>query len=89
MQSLANFRSVIMHICISDITAVFEFTLKWWLHHQSELGGDSATLRLRVVWCRRKKSVKFRHHQTSYHSHVLIVVNTKSNSLFKFTSHKT
>jgi len=78
----SHFHSVIMHISISDITAVFEFTHKRWLHHQSELGGDSGTLRLRVGWFRRKKSVKFRHHQSSYHSHVLIVVNIKSNLLF-------
>jgi len=44
MQSLANFCSMKMHICILDITAVFEFTHMGWVRHQSELGGNSGTL---------------------------------------------
>ena len=78
----AQFCSVIMHICISDITTVFEFTHVGWLHHHSELGVDSGILLFWVGWFRRKKHVKFRHHQTSYHYHVLSAVNTKSNTLF-------
>ena len=60
-----------------------------WLHHQSELGGDTCSLRLLVSWFRSKLSVKFRHHQTSYLSHVLNAVNMKSPFDIYFICRKT
>ena len=85
----AHFCSVLMHVSISEITAVFACTHKRWFCHQCELGGDSGTLRFRVGWFRRKEPVKFRHHQTPYHSQVLIVANIKSKLVIYFTIRKT
>ena len=62
----AQFCSLIIHIKISRITAVFGITHMRWLNHQSELSGDTRTLHYRVGWFRIMLRVKFRHHQTSY-----------------------
>jgi hypothetical protein len=78
-----------MHIWISGFTAVFGITHMRWLHHQSILGGDTYNLRLPVSRFRRKLSVKFRHHQTSYLSHVWSAVNMRSQFHIYFTSRKT
>ena len=84
----AHFFSVKMHIWISGVTAVSEFTHLWRLHHQFEVGGNSSPLHYWVSWFRRNLPVNFRR-QTSYLSHVLSAVNIKSQLGIYFTSRKT
>jgi hypothetical protein len=45
--------SVIMHICISGVSAANDIIPMQWLHHQWEMVGDNDTLRFRVGLFRR------------------------------------
>ena len=80
--------SVIIHIWIPGVSAVWGFLPMRWLHHQSELGADRCRLCCLVGWFYRNVPVKVRH-QTSHLSHVLSAVNMKSQFDIYFTNRKT
>jgi hypothetical protein len=85
----ADFSSLIMNIWISGVTGVCGYYYLHWLNRRSELGVNNGILCWWVGWFRKKLPVKFRHHQTSYLSHILSVVNIKSQFDIYFRSRKT